>query len=52
MNIKSADANFEILKNMRIEINGIFTDIDNKIKNLNTIHMDLVKTHHDSNYRL
>ena len=43
--------NFEIITSMRIEINNIFGEIDNKLKNLNALHTDLVKTHLDSNYR-
>ena len=43
--------NFEIISSMRIDINNIFGEIDNKLKNLNALHTDLVKTHLDSNYR-
>ena len=43
--------NFEIITTMRSDINAIFADIDNKLKTLNSLHTDLVKTHLDSNYR-
>jgi hypothetical protein len=43
--------NFEIITSMRSEINRIFGEIDNKLKILNALHTDLVKTHLDSNYR-
>lgn len=43
--------NFEIITSMRTDINCIFGEIDNKLKNLNALHTDLVKTHLDSNYR-
>ena len=42
---------FDTIKDMRLEINVIFIDNDNKIKNLNAIHLDLVKTHVDTTYR-
>ena len=43
--------NFEIITTMRTEINRIVGEIDNKLKILNALHADLVKTHLDSNYR-
>jgi hypothetical protein len=39
------------VKNIRSEINTIFHEIDNKIKKLNAIHIELVKSHKHSNYR-
>ena len=44
-------SNFDNIKNMRSEINAIFFEVDNKLKRLNALHTDLVKTHVDSNYR-
>ena len=42
---------FDIIQTLRSEINSIFSDIDNKLKMLNAVHTELVKTHVDSNYR-
>jgi len=52
MKTDSENNNFDILITIRSDINGLFLDIDNKLKILNTLHTDLVKTHVDSNYRL
>ena len=51
-NAKSTDVKFEKILNLRSTINDIFLDIDEKLKILNIIHTELVKTHVDSNYRL
>ena len=42
---------FDGIKVLRTELNGIFNDIDIKIKFLNACHVDLVKTHIDVSYR-
>ena len=52
MNTEDENNNFDILITIRSDINGLFVDIDNKLKTLNALHTDLVKTHVDSNYRL
>jgi len=52
MNTEPDNNNFDILITIRSDINGLFVDIDNKLKSLNALHTDLVKTHVDSNYRL
>ena len=52
MNTESDNKNFDILITLRSDINSLFIDIDNKLKTLNALHTDLVKTHVDSNYRL
>ena len=52
MKTESDINNFDILITIRSDINGLFLDIDNKLKTLNALHTDLVKTHIDSNYRL
>jgi hypothetical protein len=52
MNTERENNNFDILTTIRSDINALFIDIDNKLKTLNALHADLVKTHIDSNYRL
>jgi hypothetical protein len=42
---------FDLIQSLRSDINSIFSDIDNKLKMLNAVHTDLVKTHIDSHYR-
>lgn len=49
LNIKTS--NFDFIQNTRTEINTIFFEIDNKLKQLNALHADLVKIHVDNNYR-
>jgi len=44
--------NFYIVKNLRLELSNIYTEIDVKLKALNHIYEDLVKTHQDKNYIL
>jgi hypothetical protein len=44
--------NFEIVKQLRVELNNIFTEIDGKTKILNDIYGELVKTHQDKNYTI
>jgi hypothetical protein len=52
MNTEGENNNFDILITIRSDINDLFVDIDNKLKTLNALHTDLVKTHVDSSYRL
>ena len=47
---RNAENNFQIVKQLRSDINTIFNEIDEKIKTLNEIYNELVKTHHDKNY--
>jgi len=42
--------NFNVMKEIRVGLNNIFTEIDEKLKVLNKIYSDLVKTHQDKNY--
>jgi hypothetical protein len=44
-------AHFETMKQLRSEINTVFTDIDGKLKSLNALHSELVRTHTDVNFR-
>jgi len=41
---------FENVKQLRIELNNIFTEIEIKLKSLNEMYEFLVKTHQDKNY--
>ena len=45
-----AENNFQIVNEIRSDINTIFNQIDEKIKILNEIYNELVQTHHDKNY--
>ena len=52
VNNNSKENQFEIVKKLRIDLNNIFDEIDIKLKALNHIYEDLVKTHQDKNYIL
>jgi hypothetical protein len=43
---------FTIVKQIRLDINNIFIEIDAKLQSLTQIYEDLIKTHHDKNYTL
>jgi hypothetical protein len=45
-----SENNFNVMKELRVGLNNIFTEIDEKQKVLNKIYSDLVKTHQDKNY--
>lgn len=47
-----SENNFNVMKQLRIELNNIFIEIDEKLKVLNKIYSDLVKTHQDKNYTI
>jgi hypothetical protein len=42
--------NFQIVNHLRVELNTIFDDIDEKLRVLNEMHSEMVKTHQDKNY--
>jgi hypothetical protein len=42
--------NFQVVTHLRIEINTIFDEIDEKLRVLNEMHSSMVKTHQDKNY--
>jgi len=44
--------NFQLVRTLRNDLNNIFTDIDDKLKILNDLYAELVKTHHDKNYMI
>jgi hypothetical protein len=44
-------SNFETMKQLRSEIGDVFNEIDSKLKSLNMLHLELVKTHMDVNFR-
>ena len=46
----TSENNFQLVKQLRSDINNIFNEVDEKIKILNEIYNELVKTHHDKNY--
>lgn len=46
----TSENNFQLVKQVRSDINNIFNEVDEKIKILNEIYNELVKTHHDKNY--
>ena len=41
--------NFQIVKQLRVDLNMIFGEIDDKLKILTQMYQELVKTHHDKN---
>jgi hypothetical protein len=47
-----AEHNFQIVKQLRLDINNIFTEMDDKLNILNELYQELVKTHHDKNYMI
>ena len=44
--------NFQIVKQLRVDLNMIFGEIDDKLKILTQMYQELVKTHHDKNYMI
>lgn len=44
--------NFELVKQLRIELNNIFTEIDEKLQILNQLYQEMVKTHREKNYTI
>ena len=42
--------NFQIVRQLRVELNTIFDEIDEKLGVLNEMHSAMVKTHQDKNY--
>lgn len=47
-----ASNNFQIVKQLRVDLNTIFGEIDDKLKILQQMYEELVKTHHDKNYMI
>jgi hypothetical protein len=47
-----ATGNFQIVKQLRNDLNNIFNEIDDKLKILNQLYDDLVKMHQDKKYTL
>ena len=47
-----ASNNFQIVKQLRVDLNTIFGEIDDKLKILNQMYDELIKTHHDKNYMI
>jgi len=48
----NGETNFQIVKQLRIDLNTIFGEIDEKMKILNQMYEELVKTHQEKNYTL
>ena len=44
--------NFQVVQQLRVEINTIFGEIDQKLRVLNDMYDDLVKTHQEKNYTI
>ena len=44
--------NFQVVQQLRVEINTIFSEIDEKLRVLNDMYDDLVKTHQEKNYTI
>jgi hypothetical protein len=44
--------NFQVVQQLRVEINTIFGEIDEKLRVLNDMYDDLVKTHQEKNYTI
>ena len=49
---KSNEPNFQIVKQLRVDLNTLFTEIDDKLKILNELYNELVKIHPDKNYTI
>ena len=49
---KTNEKNFQTVKQLRINLNNIFIEIDEKIKILNEIYNEVVKCHTDKNYTI
>ena len=49
---KTNENNFQTVKHLRINVNNIFIEIDEKIKILNEIYNEVVKCHTDKNYTI
>jgi hypothetical protein len=47
-----ASNNFQIVKQLRVDLNTLFGEIDDKLKTLTQMYQELVKTHHDKNYMI
>jgi len=45
-----ATDNFQIVKQLRVDLNNIFNEINDKLKILNQLYQDMIKTHNDKNY--
>jgi hypothetical protein len=43
---------FNVVKQIRVDITNIFTEIDAKLQSLTQIYEELIRTHHDKNYTL
>jgi hypothetical protein len=44
--------NFEIVQQLRVDLNTIFTEVDDKLTILNQLYQEMVKTHQDKNYMI
>jgi len=49
---KTNEKNFQNVKQLRVDLNNIYIEIDEKIKILNDIYNEVVKTHTDKNYTI
>jgi hypothetical protein len=50
MEKNNASTDFQIVKQVRIDLNTIFNEIDDKLKALDQLYQEMAKTHHDKNY--
>ena len=48
--IKTINNNFDCIKTLRLDLNQIFIEIENKMNSLSTIYMKLIKTHQNIDY--
>jgi hypothetical protein len=49
---KTNEPNFQTVKQLRMDINGLFSDIEDKLKILNELYHELVQIHPDKNYTI
>jgi hypothetical protein len=49
---KTNEPNFQTVKQLRMDLNALFTDIEEKLKILNDLYDELVKFHPDKNYTI
>jgi hypothetical protein len=49
---KTNEHKFQQVKQLRVDLNNIFQEVDEKIKILNDIYSEVVKTHTDKNYSI